>query len=68
MTAPEGLKDAIRKLIDSKVGGKVIAAQAGVDRTTLYNIMRTGKASDMTIRILQERFSGSTTSTTQQAT
>lgn len=68
MNAPESLKDAIRRLIDSKMGGKVVAEQAGVNRTTLYNIMRTGKASDMTIRKLQEKFSSSTTSTTQQAT
>ena len=69
MNAPQSLKDALQKLTDDpKLGCKVVAAQAGVDRKTLYNIMRNGIVSDRTIRKIQEKFSISPNSPQKEAT
>lgn len=65
MNAPEELKTAIRRLIDDpRLGGKMVEAKSGCDRTTLYSVMRTGRVSGRTIRRLEASGLISTISTT----
>ena len=65
MNVGDDFRAFLRETMDDPAQGgvKVVAARVGVERTTLYSILRTGLASEMTVRRIIRAYPQATSTT-----
>ena len=70
MNAPDFLREKIQELLDDpRFGGKNLEATTNIDRSTFYNVLRTGRIGPRTMRRIEKsNLFIATISTTKQAT